>query len=238
MNASSHPREARSDGRCERGEPCDSHPQRTPLSVGATGIHSGVAHERAANPTPSASKATAGARANYPCAVAVPIRWRPMTTAIRAFFLALATGAAIGQAPTHVPADAFDVPDGLEVTVWAKAPLLQNPTNMDVDHLGRIWITEGVNYRGKAKRRPEGDRVVVLEDKDGDGVAETSTVFVQEPSLVSPLGVAVFDNVVVVSQPPECRLHRRRPRPEVRPRGQPLVRRRASGPQPRPACTR
>ena len=126
-----------------------------------------------------------------------------MTTAIRAFSLALATGAVIGQAPTHVPADAFDVPDGLEVTVWAKAPLLQNPTNMDVDHLGRIWVTEGVNYRGKAKRRPEGDRVVVLEDKDGDGVAETSTVFVQEPFLVSPLGVAVFDNVVVVSQPPE-----------------------------------
>lgn len=126
-----------------------------------------------------------------------------MTTATRAFSLALATGAVIGQAPTHVPADAFDVPEGLEVTVWAQAPLLQNPTNMDVDHLGRIWVTEGVNYRGKARRRPEGDRVVVLEDKDQDGVAETSTVFVQEPFLVSPLGIAVFDNVIVVSQPPE-----------------------------------
>ena len=64
-----------------------------------------------------------------------------MTTAIRAFSLALATGAVIGQAPTHVPADAFDVPDGLEVTVWAKAPLLQNPTNMDVDH--RAVLTPG-----------------------------------------------------------------------------------------------
>ena len=37
-----------------------------------------------------------------------------MTTATRAFSLALATGAVIGQAPTHVPADAFDVPEGLE----------------------------------------------------------------------------------------------------------------------------
>jgi len=126
-----------------------------------------------------------------------------MRADLRALPILLATSALAGQAPTHVPVEAFDVPDGLEVTLWAKAPLLENPTNMDVDHLGRIWVTEGVNYRGKARRRPEGDRVVVLEDKDKDGVAETSTVFVQEPFLVSPLGIAVFDNVVVVSQPPE-----------------------------------
>ena len=130
-----------------------------------------------------------------------------MTTAPRARCLAAANvflaTAAVCQAQTHVPAAAFDVPDGLEVQVWAQAPLLQNPTNMDIDHLGRVWVTEGVNYRGKARRRPEGDRVVVLEDRDRDGTAETSTVFVQEPSLVSPLGIAVFDNVVVVSQPPE-----------------------------------
>ncbi len=126
-----------------------------------------------------------------------------MRADLRALPILLATSALAGQAPTLVPVEAFDVPDGLEVTLWAKAPLLENPTNMDVDHLGRIWVTEGVNYRGKARRRPEGDRVVVLEDKDKDGVAETSTVFVQEPFLVSPLGIAVFDNVVVVSQPPE-----------------------------------
>ncbi len=128
-----------------------------------------------------------------------------MHAALRSTTLASALSLAVAnaQAPTHVPVDAFDVPDGLEVTLWAEAPLLHNPTNMDIDHLGRIWVTEGVNYRGKAKRRPEGDRVIVLEDRDKDGVAETSTVFVQEPFLVSPLGVAVFDNVVVVSQPPQ-----------------------------------
>ena len=76
-----------------------------------------------------------------------------MTSALRAFSLAavaavISAGALTCQAPTHVPVEAFDVPDGLEVTLWAKAPLLENPTNMDVDHLGRIWVTEGVNYRG------------------------------------------------------------------------------------------
>ncbi|MFT4512689.1 MAG: hypothetical protein ACI91B_001387, partial [Planctomycetota bacterium] len=60
------------------------------------------------------------------------------------------------QQPTHVPVTAFTVPEGMEVQVWATSPLLYNPTNMDVDQHGRIWVTEGVNYRGKAKRRKEG----------------------------------------------------------------------------------
>jgi putative membrane-bound dehydrogenase-like protein len=107
------------------------------------------------------------------------------------------------QQPTHVPVEAFTVPEGMEVKVWATSPLLYNPTNMDVDQHGRIWVTEGVNYRGKAKRRKEGDRVVVLEDTDHDGKADKSTVFVQEEFLVSPLGIAVFDNKIVVSQPPD-----------------------------------
>lgn len=126
-------------------------------------------------------------------------------------FLALATSLAAQDTPTaddaaapdHVPVEAFTVPDGLEITLWAKSPLLRNPTNIDVDQHGRIWVTEGVNYRGKDKRRPEGDRVVVLTDTDGDGAADDSKVFVQDPFLLSPLGIAVFDNVVVVSQPPE-----------------------------------
>ena len=112
-------------------------------------------------------------------------------------------GCSLAQAPPLVPPQAFNVPEGLEVTVWATSPMLHNPTNMDIDHHGRVWVTEGVNYRGKAKRRKEGDRVVVLEDTDSDGKADKSTVFVQEEFFVSPLGIAVFDNVVVVSQPPD-----------------------------------
>uniref|UniRef100_UPI0030EBF340 DUF7133 domain-containing protein n=1 Tax=uncultured Cyclobacterium sp. TaxID=453820 RepID=UPI0030EBF340 len=39
------------------------------------------------------------------------------------------------------------VPEGLEVSVWAESPLFFNPTNMDVDAKGRVWVTEAVNYR-------------------------------------------------------------------------------------------
>ena len=62
-------------------------------------------------------------------------------------------GCSLAQAPPLVPPQAFNVPEGLEVTVWATSPMLHNPTNMDIDHHGRVWVTEGVNYRGKAKRR-------------------------------------------------------------------------------------
>lgn len=105
-------------------------------------------------------------------------------------------------APEIVSVDHFIVPEGLEVTLWASSPMLFNPTNMDIDSAGRIWIAEGVNYRREAGRRPEGDRIMVLEDTNGDGTADSSHVFVQEKSLETPLGVSVFDNKIVVPQPP------------------------------------
>jgi putative membrane-bound dehydrogenase-like protein len=111
--------------------------------------------------------------------------------------------ASIGQStPTSVPADHFKVPDDLEVTLWAASPMLFNPTNIDTDAAGRIWVAEGVNYRKHVTRRAEGDRIMVLEDTDGDGKADKSHCFVQEKTLVSPLGVSVFDNKIVVAQPP------------------------------------
>jgi putative membrane-bound dehydrogenase-like protein len=107
------------------------------------------------------------------------------------------------SAPTLVPLDIFSVPEGLEVTIWAQSPMLKNPTNIDIDAAGRIWVTEGVNYRRHKERDPKGDRVVVLEDTDGDGRADKSTPFVQEPTLVAPLGIAVIGNKVIVSNAPD-----------------------------------
>ena len=104
--------------------------------------------------------------------------------------------------PRSIPPEMFKVDPSLEVTVWASTPFLFNPTNMDIDHAGRIWVAEGVNYRGRNGTRPDGDRIAVLQDTDGDGKCDSSHTFVQEAGLIAPLGVAVFDNVVYVSQPP------------------------------------
>jgi putative membrane-bound dehydrogenase-like protein len=102
-----------------------------------------------------------------------------------------------------VPADLFALPDELEVTLWAQSPLLRQPSNIDVDAQGRVWVTQAVNYRRLAGKEPNGDSVVVLEDSDGDGKADKSSVFIQEPSLLAPLGIAVLDNKIVVSCAPD-----------------------------------
>ncbi|WP_229311140.1 PVC-type heme-binding CxxCH protein [Larkinella soli] len=100
------------------------------------------------------------------------------------------------------------LPDDLEATLWAEAPMFYNPTNIDVDARGRIWLTEAVNYRNFNNKpdtrldHPEGERVMILEDSDGDGKADRTKVFVQDKDLVSPLGIAVIGNRVIVSAAP------------------------------------
>src|SRR5438132_3208762 len=73
--------------------------------------------------------------------------------------------------------------------------MLVNPTCMDIDHKGRVWVCESVNYRNKLRGlkklvRPEGDRILVLEDTKGAGKADRVTVFYQAPDIIAPLGIA------------------------------------------------
>jgi putative membrane-bound dehydrogenase-like protein len=103
----------------------------------------------------------------------------------------------------YVPLSMLAVPDDFEVTIWAQSPDFRQPSNMDIDAQGRIWITEAYNYRRHIGRDPAGDRVVVLEDTNGDGRADKSWVFVQEPTLLAPLGIAVIDNKIYVSCAPD-----------------------------------
>ncbi len=101
-----------------------------------------------------------------------------------------AGGRGTGRPPEEALAG-LDIAKGLEATLSASEPMLLNPSNMDIDHLGRIWVCEVVNYRGKGKRT-EGDRILILEDTDGDGVCDKSKTFYQGNDINSPHGICVL----------------------------------------------
>ncbi len=98
----------------------------------------------------------------------------------------------------------FTVADGLEVSLFASEPMIVNPADMDIDAKGRVWITEGANYRKWATPplRAEGDRIVILEDTKGTGTADKATTFYQDLSINTALGIGVFGNKVIVSCAP------------------------------------
>ena len=100
----------------------------------------------------------------------------------------------------------MSVASGLEPTLFACEPDVINPCDMDIDERGRIWITEGANYRSTFQKwgvlRSEGDRIVILEDTDGDGAADHTKVFYQDPSINAALGICVLGNKVIVSCSP------------------------------------
>jgi putative membrane-bound dehydrogenase-like protein len=96
--------------------------------------------------------------------------------------------------------------EGLEVTLFASEPMFSNPTNMDIDAKGRIWVTEAYNYRNqynpKNPVREKGDRIVILEDNDGDGEADDAKVFYQGTDVNAALGICVLGNKIIVSCSP------------------------------------
>ena len=120
-------------------------------------------------------------------------RW--LLTLLLACALAIS---ATAQVPPDKAMATFTVPEGLQLELFASEPMFANPTSMDVDHKGRVWICESVNYRHKLRNlkvvRPEGDRILVLEDTDGDGKADKVTTFYQSTDTLAPLGIAVAPN--------------------------------------------
>jgi len=112
------------------------------------------------------------------------------------------TGSGGGGGGSREVADALD---GLEVgtelaaSLFAAEPQLLSPSNIDIDHRGRVWVCEVVNYRKHNGQRPEGDRILILEDTNGDGMVDKEKVFYQGRDIDSPHGVCVLGNKVIVS---------------------------------------
>ena len=67
-------------------------------------------------------------------------------------------------------------PDDIEVRLFAKEPLVRNPCALTFDHLGRLFVGMGPQYR-KPKPETPGDSVWLLDDTNHDGEADGRTEF-------------------------------------------------------------
>ena len=81
------------------------------------------------------------------------------------------------------------LPEGFRAELVAGEPDVQQPVAFAFDERGRIWVAEAYSY---PTRRPAGqglDKIIIFEDRDGDGKYETRKVFAEGLNLVSALEI-------------------------------------------------
>ncbi len=99
--------------------------------------------------------------------------------------------------PVASSEERFAVADGLAAEIFATEQQFFNPSSIDVDDKGRVWVCETVNYRKNTRK--EGDRILVLDDTNGDGKADSQTVFYEGHDIDGGHGVCVLGNQAIVS---------------------------------------
>ena len=109
-------------------------------------------------------------------------------------------GGALEAHGAQVPDAVF--PAGLELVVAAAAPLVTHPLMVCFDDRGRLFVGDaaGLNLRRKELEEQLPNRVLMLEDRDGDGVFDRSTVFADK--MTFPQGAAWLDGSLYVASPP------------------------------------
>jgi putative heme-binding domain-containing protein len=91
---------------------------------------------------------------------------------------------------------ALQVADGFEVNLFAADPLLLKPIQMNFDSAGRLWVACSESYPQIKPGQKANDKIIVLEDTDGDGKADKTTVFAD--GLLIPTGLEPGDGGVYV----------------------------------------
>lgn len=84
---------------------------------------------------------------------------------------------------------AFKLPEGAKINLFASEPLIEKPLHMNWDAKGRLWVVGSSMYPQIEPGAEENDKLFVIEDTDGDGVADKSTIFADDlyiPSSVLP----------------------------------------------------
>ena len=117
-----------------------------------------------------------------------------MKTALSLAAILFLAPVAFGQANAKIPdpdpeleRKTFVLPEGFEVNLWAADPLLAKPIQMNFDSKGRLWVAASEIYPQIKPGQKANDKILILEDTTGKGVADKTTVFAD--GLLIPTGV-------------------------------------------------
>jgi putative heme-binding domain-containing protein len=100
-----------------------------------------------------------------------------------------------------LPLPELTLETGFEISVWAENPLLAKPIQMNFDPNGRLWVASSSVYPQISPGQSANDKILILEDTDGDGKADKSTVFAD--GLLIPTGIEPGDGGAYVGQSTE-----------------------------------
>ncbi|MCC5908593.1 MAG: HEAT repeat domain-containing protein [Balneolaceae bacterium] len=93
------------------------------------------------------------------------------------------------------------VQEGFEVNLFASEPMVRKPIQMNWDAEGRLWVVGSSIYPQPKPGEEPSDKIYILEDTTGDGVADKSTVFADD--LMIPTGILPGDGGVYVANSTE-----------------------------------
>ena len=98
--------------------------------------------------------------------------------------------------------EAMTIKDGYKVNVFASEPMITQPMAFCWDDKGRMWIAENRDYESRVDGfSNSGDsRILILEDTNHDGIADTKKVFME--GIPFPSAIAVGHGGVYVGAPP------------------------------------
>ncbi|HVW02874.1 MAG TPA: PVC-type heme-binding CxxCH protein, partial [Planctomycetaceae bacterium] len=97
----------------------------------------------------------------------------------------------------------FELYKGFEINLFASEeefPDLKNPVQMAFDAKGRLWVCTMESYPMYLPGTPVSDKILILQDTDGDGKADKQTIFAE--GLHLPTGIELGHGGVYVAQQP------------------------------------
>lgn len=101
----------------------------------------------------------------------------------------------------NVEQESFTVAEGFEVNLFASDPMIASPIQINFDAQGRLWVASSEVYPQIEPGQVANDKIIMLEDSNGDGTADKSTVFAD--GLLIPTGVLPGDGGVYVANSTE-----------------------------------